>query len=69
MIRKEHVEQWFNAQSEKQFSGYLYELSAFISQKELEVINKCFRKEIVGKVVEWGSVCLFMRLSKNFRNE
>jgi len=69
MIRKEHVEQWFNAQSEKQFSGYLYELSAFISQKELEVINKCFRKEIVGKVVEWRSVCLFMRLSKNFRNE
>ena len=69
MIRKEHVEQWFNAQSEKQYSGYLYELSSFISQKELQVLNECFRKEIVGKVVEWRSVCLFMRLIKNFSNE
>ena len=68
MIRKEHVEQWFNAQSEKQYSGYLYELSSFISQKELQVLNECFRKEIVGKVVEWRSVCLFMRI-KNFSNE
>ena len=69
MIRKEHVEQWFNAQSEKQYSGYLYELSSFISQKELQVLNECFRKEIVGKVVEWRSVCLFMRLIKNLSNE
>ena len=69
MIRKEHVEQWFNAQSEKQYSGYLYELSSFISQKELQVLNECFRKEIVGKVVEWRCVCLFMRLIKNFSNE
>ena len=68
MIRKEHVEQWFNAQSEKQYSGYLYELSSFISQKELQVLNECFRKEIVGKVVEWRSVCLFMRLNKNLSN-
>ena len=69
MIRKEHVEQWFNAQSEKQYSGYLEELSSFISQEQLQVLNECFRKEIVGKVVEWRSVCLFMRLSKNFSNE
>nr|MCS5554043.1 AAA family ATPase [SAR324 cluster bacterium] len=69
MIRKEHVEQWFNAQTEKQYSGYLHELSSFISQEQLQVLNECFRKEIAGKVVEWRSVCLFMRLSKNFRNE
>ena len=69
MIRKEHVEQWFNAQSEKQNSGYLYALSSFISQKELQVLNECFRKEIVGKVFEWRSVSLFMRLIKNFSNE
>ena len=69
MIRKEHVEQWFNAQSEKQYSGYLYELSSFISQEQLQVLNECFRKEIVGKVVEWRSVCLFMCLINNFSNE
>ena len=69
MIRKEHVEQWFNAQSEKQYSGYLNELSSFISQEQLRVLNECFRKEIVGKVVEWRSVCLFMRLIKNCSNE
>ena len=69
MIRKEHVEQWFNTQYEKQYSGYLDELSSFISREQLQVMNECFRKEIVGKVVEWGSVSLFMRLSKNFSNE
>ena len=69
MIRKEHVEQWFNAETEKQYSGYLHELSSFISQEQLQVLNECFLKEIAGKVVEWRSVCLFMRLSKNFRNE
>ena len=69
MIRKQHVEQWFNEQSEQQYSGYLYELSSFISQEELQVINECFRKEIAGKVIEWHSVCLFMRLIKNFSNE
>ena len=63
------MEQWFNAHSEKQYSGYLEELSSFISQEQLQVLNECFRKEIVGKVVEWGSVSLFMRLSKNFSNE
>ena len=63
------MEQWFNAQSEKQYSGYLYELSSFISQKEMQVLNECFRKEIVGKVVEGRSVCLFMRLIKNLSNE
>ena len=69
MIRKDHVEQWFNAQSEIQYSGYLEELSSFISQEQLKVLNECFRKEIVGKVVEWSSVCLFMRLIKNSSNE
>ena len=68
LIRKEHVEQWFNAQPEKQY-GYLYELSSFISKQELQVLKECFRKEIVGKVVEWRSVCLFMRLIKNLSNE
>ena len=69
MIRKEHVEQWFNAQSEKKYSGYLEQLTSFVSQKQLQILNECFRKEIVGKIVEWRSVCLFMRLIKNFRNE
>ena len=69
MIRKEHVEQWFNAQSEKQCSGYLEQLTTLISQEELQILNECFRKEVAGKMVEWRSVCLFMRLIKNFRNE
>ena len=69
MIRKEHVEQWFNAQSEKQYSGYLEQLTSLISQEELQIMNECFRKEIVGKVVEWHSVCLFMCLINNFSNE
>ena len=63
------MEKWFNGQSEKQYSGHLYELSSFISQKELQFLNECFRKEIVGKEVEWRSVCLFMRLINNFNNE
>jgi len=69
MIRKEHVEQWFNAQSEKQYSGYLEQLTSLISQEDLQILNECFRKEIVGKVVEWHSVCLFMCLINNFSNE
>ena len=69
MIRKEHVEQWFNAQSEKQYSGYLEQLTTLISQEDLQILNECFRKEIVGKVVEWHSVCLFMCLINNFSNE
>ena len=67
MIRKEHVEQWFNAEIEKQYSGYLHELSSFISQEYLQVLNECFRKEIAGKVVEWRSLWLFMRLIKEFQ--
>ena len=69
MIRKEHVEQWFKADTKENFSGYLHELSSFISHGEMQILNEFFRKEIAGKMVEWRSVCLFMRLIKNFRNE
>ena len=69
MIRKEHVEQWFKVETKENFSGYLHELSSFISHGEMQVLNEFFRKEITGKIVEWRSVCLFMRLIKNFRNE
>ena len=69
MIRKEHVEQWFKADTKENFSGYLHELSSFISHGEMQVLNEFFRKEVAGKMVEWRSVCLFMRLIKNFRNE
>ncbi len=69
MIRKEHVEQWFKADTKENFSGYLHELSSFISHGEMQVLNEYFRKEVAGNMVEWRSVCLFMRLIKNFRNE
>ena len=69
MIKKEHVEEWFKVENEKQFSGYMYELSSFISTEQLQVLNEFFQKQIAGKVVEWRSVCLFTRLIKNFKNE
>ena len=56
-------------ENEKQFSGYMYELSSFISTEQLQVLNEFFQKQIAGKVVEWRSVCLFTRLIKNFKNE
>ena len=69
MIKKEYVEQWFKTDTKENFSEYLHELSSFISHDEMKVLNECFRKEVAGKIVEWRSVCLFMRLIKNFRNE
>ena len=56
-------------ETKENFSGYLHELSSFISHGEMQVLNECFRKDVAGKMVEWRSVCLFMRLIKNFRNE
>ena len=69
MIRKDYVDQWFNSETEKQYPRYTHELSSYISQEQLKVLNKIFQKEIAGKIVEWRSVCLFMRLSKNFNYE
>ncbi|MBS1255593.1 MAG: Replication-associated recombination protein A [Deltaproteobacteria bacterium] len=69
MIRKEQIEQWFNTQPDNNQSSYLQELSAEFSLEQLKTLRECFRNELAGKMVEWSSVCVFMRLRQGFRKE
>ena len=62
MIRTAQIEQWFPTQANGLHSSYKQRLSAYFSQEQINALREIFRSQVVGKIVNWRSVSLFMQL-------
>ena len=65
LIRKEQIEKWFPNQNEEDTqSSYSKNISSHFSTNQLRKLSEIFYQSIGGKVVNWKSNFVFMKLSK-----